>query len=109
MHPVIGAVRGSSPRSQETNRDRGTGTRNPGTRPGTEKLFGAKDKTKADLDNERDGKDTGIERTRRLFYVTCSRTKKSLALIAYSSRPDKIRDYVIREGWFEDEEVQLAT
>jgi DNA helicase-2/ATP-dependent DNA helicase PcrA len=74
-----------------------------------EKLFGAKDKTKADLDNERDGKETGIERTRRLFYVTCSRTKKSLALIAYSSRPDKIRDYVIREGWFEDEEVQLAT
>lgn len=74
-----------------------------------DKLFGAKDKTKADLDNERDGKDTGIERTRRLFYVTCSRTKKSLALIAYSSRPDRIRDYVVREGWFEDKEVQLLT
>jgi len=74
-----------------------------------EKLFGAKDKTKADLDNERDGKDTSIERTRRLFYVTCSRAKKSLALVAYSSRPDKVRDYVVREGWFEEKEVQLVT
>lgn len=38
-----------------------------------DKLFGVKEKTKADLDNEKAGNDTGIDRTRRLFYVTCIR------------------------------------
>lgn len=72
-----------------------------------EKLFGAKDKTKADIDNEAEGKDTGIDRTRRLFYVTCSRAKKSLAIVAYSGNPQKVREYVIREGWFDETEVRL--
>jgi ATP-dependent DNA helicase UvrD/PcrA len=73
-----------------------------------EKLFGAKEKTRTDVDNEREGKDSSIDRTRRLFYVTCSRAKKSLAIVAYSSNPDKVRDYVVREGWFEDGEVQVG-
>ncbi len=72
-----------------------------------EKLFTAKDKTKSDLENERDGKETGIDRTRRLFYVTCSRAQRSLALVAYTSRPDKVRDYVVREGWLEEGEVRI--
>jgi DNA helicase-2/ATP-dependent DNA helicase PcrA len=74
-----------------------------------EKLFGAKDKSKADLENEREGKDSSIDRTRRLFYVTCSRARKSLAIVAYSSNPVKIRDYVVREGWFEEGEVQMGS
>lgn len=74
-----------------------------------EKLFGVKSKTKADIENEAEGKDSGIDRTRRLFYVTCSRAMKSLAIVAYSSNPQKISDYVIREGWFEKGEVQLST
>jgi len=60
-----------------------------------EKLLGAKDKTKADLDNERMGKETGIDRTRRLFYVTCSRSQASLALVAYSSNPEAVRQYAV--------------
>lgn len=72
-----------------------------------EKLFTAKDKTKSDLDNERDGKETGLDRTRRLFYVTCSRAQRSLALVAYTSRPDKVREYVVREGWLEEGEVRV--
>jgi DNA helicase-2/ATP-dependent DNA helicase PcrA len=70
-----------------------------------EKLFAAKDKTKSDFDNEREGKETGIDRTRRLFYVTCSRTQKSLAIVAYSSRPDRAREHVVREGWLDENEV----
>lgn len=73
-----------------------------------EKLFGAKDKSTADLENERVGKDGSIDRTRRLFYVTCSRAKKSLAIVAYSGYPERIRDYVVREGWFEEGEVQVG-
>ncbi|HKI12195.1 MAG TPA: UvrD-helicase domain-containing protein [Candidatus Acidoferrum sp.] len=73
-----------------------------------EKLFGAKDKSKTDLENEHQGKDSGVDRTRRLFYVTCSRAKESLALVAYSSNPERVRDYVVHEGWFEESEVQLG-
>ncbi len=74
-----------------------------------EKLFGAQEKTKTDLENEREGKDSSIGRARRLFYVTCSRAKKSLAIVAYSDNPEKIRDYVVHEGWFEEGEVQMES
>jgi DNA helicase-2/ATP-dependent DNA helicase PcrA len=73
-----------------------------------DKLFGAKEKTKTDQENEKTGKDSTIDRTRRLFYVTCSRTQRSLALLAYSSDPEKIRKYVVTEGWFEQDEVQVG-
>jgi Superfamily I DNA and RNA helicases len=72
-----------------------------------EKLFTAKDKTKSDLENERDGKETGVDRTRRLFYVTCSRAQRSLAIVAYTSRPDNVRDHVLREGWLEEGEIRI--
>lgn len=38
------------------------------------KLFGAKEPTTTDKQNE--WKETSIDRTRRLFYVTCSRAEK---------------------------------
>ena len=72
-----------------------------------EKLFGAKNKTATDLKNEAENKDTSIDRTRRLFYVTCSRAKKSLAIVAYSSDPRKIRDHILHEQWFEPDEVEF--
>jgi DNA helicase-2/ATP-dependent DNA helicase PcrA len=73
-----------------------------------EKLFGAKEKTKSDLENERDRKETGIDRTRRLFYVTCSRAQKSLAIVAYSTHPERVRDYVVEKGWFVSTEVRVV-
>src|SRR4030042_4594329 len=72
-----------------------------------DKLFGAKDKTATDLKNESEGNDTSIDRTRRLLYVTCSRTEKSLAIIVYSSNPEKVRDHVLTEDWFENNEVEI--
>lgn len=54
------------------------------------------------------GKSTGektVEATRRLFYVTCSRAKQSLALIAYTGAPEPVRTFVLREGWFSDDEI----
>jgi DNA helicase-2/ATP-dependent DNA helicase PcrA len=73
-----------------------------------DKLFGAKEKTRTDLTNEREGKETTIDRTRRLFYVTCSRAKESLALIAYSSDPQKVCDTLVSSGWFDENEVQVG-
>ena len=46
-----------------------------------EKLFGAKAPSETDVRNKNEGRETSIERTRRLFYVTCSRAEESLAII----------------------------
>ena len=49
-----------------------------------DKLLGMKALTETDTKNRLEGKDTSIERTRRLFYVTCSRAQESLAVIVYT-------------------------
>jgi DNA helicase II / ATP-dependent DNA helicase PcrA len=72
-----------------------------------EKLFGAKPQTSADEKNVREGKETSLDRTRRLFYVTCSRARKSLAIVAYSEAPEVVRANMIRSGWFQENEVLL--
>ncbi len=72
-----------------------------------EKLFGAKSKTETDIKNEREGKDTGIMRTTRLFYVACTRAEKSLAVVAYTNDKNAVRDTAILNGWFTDEEIEL--
>jgi DNA helicase-2/ATP-dependent DNA helicase PcrA len=71
-----------------------------------EKLFGAKTKSDADLRKEEAGQETSIDRTRRLFYVTCSRAEESLAIAAYSDNPDVVKHQVVASGWFMAEEVE---
>lgn len=46
--------------------------------------------------------------TRRLFYVTCSRAERSLALVAYADNPEKVRDQLLANGWFKAEEIFLS-
>lgn len=46
-----------------------------------------------------------VESTKRLFYVTASRAKESLALVAYSSAPDRVQKFVLQEEWFSPDEV----
>ena len=70
-----------------------------------DKLFGAKEPSSTDLKNKTEGKETGIDRTRRLFYVTCSRAENSLAIIAYTKNPNKVKSYVISQDWFSEDEV----
>jgi DNA helicase-2/ATP-dependent DNA helicase PcrA len=74
-----------------------------------DKLFGAKALTKTDIENEREGKDTAILRTTRLFYVTCTRARESLALIAYTASPADVRKTVLANGWFTEDEVITIT
>ena len=70
-----------------------------------EKLFGAKEKTATDLKNEKEGKDTSIQRTARLFYVACTRAMDSLAVVAYSENPTLVRATALANGWFSEEEI----
>ena len=72
-----------------------------------DKLFELKEKTKVDIQNEIDGKETTIDRTARLFYVTCSRAKQSLAVVAYTDKPDELKEIVLRNEWFvENDDIQ---
>ncbi|MGV8155186.1 MAG: UvrD-helicase domain-containing protein [Alkaliphilus sp.] len=73
-----------------------------------EKLFGVKGKTKSDSDNEKIGKETSIDRTRRLFYVICSRAKNSLVIVAYSENPNLVKEKVLSENWFEEDEIEVV-
>ena len=72
-----------------------------------EKLFGVKALSTGDLKNQAEGKETGLDRTRRLFYVTCSRAKQSLAVVAYTTDPELFKRKSIDNGWFMKEEIEL--
>lgn len=73
-----------------------------------DKLFGTKGKSKTDFENEAAGKETTIDRTRRLFYVTCSRAERSLAVVYYAENPTALRDAMLQQGWFAGDEVEIV-
>ena len=73
-----------------------------------DKLFGAKGKSEADLRNEAAGKETSIDRTRRLFYVTCSRAEESLAVVYYAEMVEVARAAMVRKGWFSEDEIEIV-
>jgi len=70
-----------------------------------EKLFGAKELSDNDKKKKKEGNDSTPERTRRLFYVTCSRAEKSLAVVAYTENPKAVKEFAISKGWFCEAEV----
>ncbi len=72
-----------------------------------DKFFGTKEKSKADHENEAAGRETSSDRTRRLFYVTCSRAEQSLAIVYYSPNPMVARNAILQYGWFKQDEVEL--
>jgi DNA helicase II / ATP-dependent DNA helicase PcrA len=72
-----------------------------------EKLFGAKALTKTDLENAQNSQETSIDRTRRLFYVTCSRAQDSLAIVAYTGSPASVRERALDRGWFTPDEIEM--
>jgi len=70
-----------------------------------EKLFGAKPLSSTDKKNASEGKETSVDRTRRLLYVTCTRAEEGLALVVYSDAPDAIAKALEGKGWFSAEEL----
>lgn len=46
--------------------------------------------------------------TRRLFYVTCSRAERSLALVAYAENPERVKKQLLANGWLKPEEIFLG-
>ena len=71
-----------------------------------DKLFGATELGERDLDNVQAGKDTTIDRSLRLLYVTCSRARESLALVLWAENPTEALKFARHEsGWFAEGEV----
>lgn len=71
-----------------------------------DKIFGGTELSKADKDNVLKGKETTIDRTLRLLYVTCSRAQESLALVLWSSDPAAALLRIKDSGWFAEDEFE---
>lgn len=52
--------------------------------------------------------DSQIASTRRLFYVTCSRAERSLALVAYAENPERVKNQLLENGWFKPDEISVG-
>jgi len=65
------------------------------------KYFGVE----ADRKNTEEGKETISDRTRRLFYVCCSRALKDLAVICYTPDPRSLRESVFGKGFFGNDAI----
>lgn len=72
-----------------------------------EKLFGAQELSHTDIRNQSEGKDSVLSRTRRLFYVICSRAEKSLAVVAYTKDPEAVKSKSLESGWFTQDEIEM--
>lgn len=70
-----------------------------------DKLFGATQLGDRDLENVQSGKETTIDRSLRLLYVTCSRARESLALVLWSENPTEALRFAHESGWFAECEV----
>lgn len=70
-----------------------------------DRLFGAP-LGDSDVKNVEEGKETSIDRTLRLLYVTSSRAKESLALVLWAKDAPRALEYAQKSKWFKLGEVQ---
>ncbi|QIL43169.1 ATP-dependent helicase [Acidovorax sp. HDW3] len=71
-----------------------------------DKLFGATELGDRDLENVQAGKETTIDRSLRLLYVTCSRARETLALVLWAENPtDALKFARSESGWFAEGEI----
>lgn len=72
-----------------------------------EKLFNVTPLSQTDIKNKEMGKENSIDRTSRLFYVTCTRAKESLAILMYTSNTERAKQTAIHNGWFGKNEIDV--
>jgi DNA helicase-2/ATP-dependent DNA helicase PcrA len=70
-----------------------------------DKVFRAEPLNATDIGNVKSNKETSIDRTLRLLYVTCSRARESLALVLWSSNPQRALKEIKAGGWFTASEI----
>lgn len=72
-----------------------------------EKALGIQPPSPGDLEKEAAGADSALTRTRRLFYVTCSRAQESLAIVFYTQNPEAARQSLIKAEWLREDEIKV--
>jgi DNA helicase II / ATP-dependent DNA helicase PcrA len=72
-----------------------------------DKVFGAEPLSKGDNENIAAGKETTVDRTLRLLYVTCSRAEESLALVLWAGNRAVAAESIKATGWFQPAEIVL--
>jgi DNA helicase II / ATP-dependent DNA helicase PcrA len=70
-----------------------------------DKYFGVKAPSARDLENKREGKPTSVDRTRRLFYVCCTRALTDLIVVYFSPSTADAERQVRASGIFPDAAV----
>lgn len=70
-----------------------------------DKFFGLAPLSSTDEKNITEGKDNVIARTRRLFYVSCSRARKDLIVIYFTSDVEQAKKSVAAAGIFRNENI----
>jgi DNA helicase-2/ATP-dependent DNA helicase PcrA len=70
-----------------------------------EKYLGLKAPSDSDLKHIRAGEETTVDRTRRLFYVNCTRALKDLAVVLFTADPGQAEARVRQLGFFEDDAI----
>lgn len=69
------------------------------------KLFNSTPLSVTDQNHISAREESTLDRTRRLFYVACSRAKAGLAILLYSDDVHAARLQAVKYGWFADDEV----
>jgi DNA helicase II / ATP-dependent DNA helicase PcrA len=70
-----------------------------------EKYLGLKAPSDTDINNLKEGKETVVDRTRRLFYVSCTRALKDLAVVLFTADPEQAKTHIRQLNLFEDEAI----
>ncbi len=70
-----------------------------------DKYFGIKELSDRDKANRREGKETQVERTRRLFYVCCTRALTDLAVVLFSVEVPAADRAIRAMAIFEDDQI----
>jgi len=70
-----------------------------------EKLLGLKELSDTDIKNQAEGKETVMDRTRRLFYVGCSRATRDLAVVIYIPDVATAESRLRAAGIFQPEDI----
>ena len=73
------------------------------------KYFGVTPLSETDQNNLASGKDSVVDRTRRLFYVCCSRAVSDLVVVIFAEDVEVMREAIIQKGFFEADNVLVIT
>jgi DNA helicase-2/ATP-dependent DNA helicase PcrA len=72
-----------------------------------DKYLGIKDLSSRDVENRNQGNETTVERTRRLFYVCCTRAMKDLIVVLFTGDVSGARRQIVSLGLFPEESIHL--